>query len=343
MKRKTSFIFSLIFVFFISPLFVFASFPKFELQSVQNVGKRDVLFVAYFDSQGESFRDELPRVWFEYQKEGGELKKTRENVRVFGSYPFSQRVYNLEPGTYSVFAFIHYKGEERKSGPLSFQILNEGENKIEREEKGEEPKEKDPLYNEYSAFEDYDTSRIIFDDQGNLKKNSVNKEEDELSSFQRFLQSFLAIFGLKSHDDSSRRNTSNGKRKEEEGKFNSQNNISNINNISHESAAYDDEKGEVIQYNTQYKRYYRTSSKRVMRETKTPSSFSLFLLLLILFFVLLLAFILRRIFFLLKRKKIFHLKNHFHAQIGEFPQNEEENVKSKKYYIPHRSIEDIQD
>ncbi len=296
-----------------------ASLPAFRITRIKQPGPSSVSIVAEFDSHNQvSFPNhQLPTTWFEYGVDPSNLEqKTIETPRVGGHYIVEQRLFDLQPNTkYYVRPAVKLGGNTSYGKLSSFRITVE---------------EKDVSY---PVLGMYDDSRIEFTDEGYVRKN---QKGSEMYTFSDFWKDLTRIFG-----------TSEKGERDEKGE--------DTPTKERELVAEDITGGSVeqrsqhlgVSYDTQYRKYYRSSTyhPRMRSGFSRPTSLLPVLFLLLLLFVIVVLF---HLFRLRKRRHYVpypriirktHAQHNPHRKIQRNPVGRRVVTHNNRYHIDHEPIE----
>ena len=338
MKTFIKLFFSFVIVSTLSSGQAFASSnPSFETLSAAVMSSTSVQLRGDFNSNDNNyFPTDQPYVWFEYGTDPNDFsKKTIEVGKVKGNYIVSHSVYGLkEDRTYYYRAAIRFDSETEYGKTLSFVSVKDVEGVTNDTSNNSTTESSDPIdTNTTSGFLTPEEQYQQYIDATTRKKTDTDSE-NESNPGSSFIKtggsfSFLEFFGFK--------------KKEEEYNIESNSVISDEEIALEEarrqemidtqekhnnSAAYDDELGEVIEYNTQYQNNYkRNTQNAVQYKTQNTGFLNYPVLLLIIILLIIVVFLVHLT--LKKRKKIM-----YHRQNTQGVARGGSNQSSGKYHIP---------
>jgi len=326
----------LINIFFTTKVFAELS-PTFETLSAV-IGEDSVSLRGDFNSHNNNyFPTKQPYVWFEYGTNPYDLaKKTIEVAKNKGNYIVSHFVYGLEKDTtYYYRAAMRFDSKTSYGKTLSFVNINEASEKqglvsttatTTTEPKKELPKFLTPE-EQYQQYIDATTpSAKGSDSPGSSVKGSTIQNNKPFS--------FWDIFSWGNKDSETSQSSNNVLSDEEiAAEQKKREDLLATQEKNNKSAAHDDELGEIVKYNTNYKNTYKNSESGFAQKSQKEPTLNYGILLLFILFFIVAIFLVRII---LRRrqdglqKNIDHLRKTTGNESGE-----------SRYSIPvHRDLAD---
>jgi len=319
-----------------SASFVFAETRFIEIDRVIVEGDQ-VTFIAQFDT-GEA-TPSIATLWFEYGKDQQQLSsRTLESIHPMSSGWVRHQVYEiLEPGDY----FVRPVMEVEDAGERVYGSLRQ----FHIDERVEDAYDPYSEYEPYGGITERDTSKIVFEDDGTIA------EKDNVFTFANFWDGVKSFFGFSSSRSTSEETQ---EREEDEGTKteNQEEALSSSEGDTYynpRSAAYNDERGEVLYYDTQYEKYYRPpQNTQVQTTTGTGKSLGEISYLPLIFLLLVLALV--TTFIYLEKRKKARTQSRVTPPYSRRPVPQTTHQPSRtrivrrgeaKYAIPHRDIETV--
>ncbi len=328
----------LIFITFITSLFwagqSFAeSDPTIETLSASGITHQVAVLNAEFDSQDNNyFPTEQPVVWFEYGTSRNDLDdETVKLAKIKGNYIVSQGIINLEEDTkYWYRPVIRFDSDNDYGEKLSF-ITDVFEEEVVEvvnntsTTSGNYLSPDELLQQYYDGTSNTQSNTTTTNEQ---EENQIVRPEKQLSFFEFIRQK---LFG-KDGDTEEQIDDENLVYSEEEIAELEKEKQERLEKLSEQkkynnSAAHDDELGEIVEYNTNYQNKYKNTSYDNQHKRTSGNTLN-YPLLFLLTILLLVGIFLIHMVIRTKRKKLDHIRQNqpsgqgrYHIPVRRNPQN----------------------